>query len=285
MLQEEHKPPSASLCYRNRFMFTMGFYRYMAIASARLLALGPVISWATMDASPQQGWDWFMHGRLRISTRNLIEYSRKAVRYICVCRQLADDEDDISSNQHVLAEEVKLRLFLQDVLRLQMGVPGCTGAGRSGVRHKLHAWVHSERLTSMSWGDAVMLVNISFTIAGDMGTEMHMSSSRVLFRALFGQWPMDVDEIYIRPQRQQQRRSSRHNSALCPMTLCQMLLRRRLQQNSLLCRTTLSQRSLWTARQRRNKIWLMPGWTYLEQYMCRGYCTFVTIALRIWASC
>ena len=48
----------------------------------------------------------------------------------------------------------------------------------------------------MSWGDAVMLVNSSFTIAGDMGTEMHMSSSRVLFRALFGQWPMDVEEIY-----------------------------------------------------------------------------------------
>ena len=144
MLQEEHKPPSASVCNRNRFMFTMGFYRYMAIASARLLALGPVISWATMDASPQQGWDWFMHGRLRISARNLIEYFRKAVRYICVCRQLADDEDDLSSNQHVLAEEVKFILFLQDVLRLQMGVPGCTGAGRSGVRHQLHAWVHSE---------------------------------------------------------------------------------------------------------------------------------------------
>ena len=35
MLQEEHKPPSASVCYRNRFMFTMGFCRYMAIASAR----------------------------------------------------------------------------------------------------------------------------------------------------------------------------------------------------------------------------------------------------------
>eukprot|EP00969_Alexandrium_andersonii_P161791 7151059-Alexandrium_andersonii.AAC.1 len=63
-------------------------------------------------------------------------------------------------------------------------MPVGVGSGRADARYKVHALLHSERLASESWGDAVRLMNSTFSWTGDLGTESRLPSVRVAVRDL-----------------------------------------------------------------------------------------------------
>ena len=47
-----------------------------------MLAEGPLVQWGTWDGSPQAGWDWRMHGRIRMCVSDRACLFHKAVKHI-----------------------------------------------------------------------------------------------------------------------------------------------------------------------------------------------------------
>ena len=94
---------------------------------------------------------------------------------------------------HESADDVQRRLG--DVLHLEQGVPVCVG--RSSLWHKMHALLHSERMTSATWRIAARLVNSTFSIVGDLG-EKNIVSFRSNLSQMFGRWVRDDDDYELK---------------------------------------------------------------------------------------
>ena len=187
LMESNMKPPGRSLIYKHRFMFAMGYCSFLAAEAKELLAAGEPTRWGTIDASPQAGWDWVLHGRISLSKHELVVSFREANMYIQLSiaqRAAMDNHQDFHQSNKV--EGIGFRLAKK--LRLRLALPTAVGAGRAGIRHKLHSLVHGERMTSPSWPSAVTLMNSTFSITGDMGTESHICQCRVSLRDLMGAW-------------------------------------------------------------------------------------------------
>ena len=163
MLRTDHKPPSSTVLYRHRFMFLMAYNALLASERDIMLASGSIVRWATMDGSPQGGWDWLMHGGITMTEAQCRESFDDALCYIRLSRRLFDVEELSSGDRYRLQT---LRDQLARVLIMILGMPAAVGSGRSGVRNKLHAAVHSERMTSSSWAAAAQCVSSTFLLWG-----------------------------------------------------------------------------------------------------------------------
>eukprot|EP00969_Alexandrium_andersonii_P190844 8431098-Alexandrium_andersonii.AAC.1 len=64
-------------------------------------------------------------------------------------------------------------------------MPVGVGSGRADLRYKVHALLHSQRLSTESWADAVCLLNSTFSWTGDLGTEARLPRVRVELADLF----------------------------------------------------------------------------------------------------
>ena len=66
--------------------------------------------------------------------------------------------------------------WLQKLLQMVPCCPVSVGSGRAGVAHKMHAWLRALRLTSRTWLDTILSVNVSVSSTTDGGTEARLSS-------------------------------------------------------------------------------------------------------------
>ena len=185
------KPPSKTVLYKHRFMFVLGHNMLLAQEREELLRQGPVIRYATVDSSPQQGWDWVLSGWITVSAQEVQQLFRAALRYIRMCqirrtREAAGHDADGMRN---LDDQIsRMRELLSGPLCLQQGMPVAVGSGRADVRYKLHSIVHAEKLISKSWHSTVSMVNAMFSLCGDMGTESRLPFCRINLAELFGRW-------------------------------------------------------------------------------------------------
>ena len=98
---------------------------------------GGAIAWLKMDGSDtRHGWSWLMSGRTILRQSELIDTRNLALR---LRENLPADEEE------AILKELQVRIELQQL------PPTGTGSGASSKRHKIHAYVHSERLVNNSW--------------------------------------------------------------------------------------------------------------------------------------
>ena len=177
-------------------MLVMGLCQYRADENeAFLQRLGEPIRYWTMDGSPQAGWDWLLHGHITINSTDSINMFRDSLEYIRLAHMQRGHRDDMRDVENEELAECphmqrlqELRCVLDDKLQLKQGLPCAVGASKAGLRHKIHALLHSERMTSNSWRSAVQNMNATFSICADMGTESLICNTRVPLRTLFGTW-------------------------------------------------------------------------------------------------
>ena len=174
-------------------MLVIGLCRYHAAETeAFLQRRGDPIRYWTMDGSPQAGWDWLLHGHITIDSIESMDIFRDSLEYIRLTHLLLDhrhgvgdvEDEELVQFPHMQRLQ-ELRCVLGDKLQLKQGMPVAVGASNAGLRHKIHALLHSERLTSDSWRSAVRLMNSAFSICADMGTESLICNTRVPLRRLF----------------------------------------------------------------------------------------------------
>ena len=67
--------------------------------------------------------------------------------------------------------ETKHLQYLNEMLEWIQLPPTGTGSGFSSLRHKIQAVLHSTKLTTKTWPNAVALTNTSFSCTADLGTE------------------------------------------------------------------------------------------------------------------
>ena len=72
MLQSDWPIPSSTTMYKHRLMFACGVYKHLAGQASQMLEGGPVVQWGTWDSSPQGGWGWLMHGRIRVHVSDCV---------------------------------------------------------------------------------------------------------------------------------------------------------------------------------------------------------------------
>ena len=182
--QLEHRVVGRSALYRHRLTVHIAFCRAQAARVASMVADGGVVRYGTVDTSPQAGWDWVMHGARTISNHTLRQLFRDSCR---LCGDLLDDQ---------AAELIK---SMRSNLMLVQGVPTAVGSGKSSLARKVHAVVHSTRITSSSWRETVHIMNSTFSWTGDLGVESGFWLFRRHLSHLFGQWPIDEDASQHRP--------------------------------------------------------------------------------------
>lgn len=69
------------------------------------------------------------------------------------------------------------------------------GSGRASIVYKLHAVIHSLRLQTNSWRQAVCLVNSVLSWTGDLGTEQHVVDFKWRLADLVGDWVLGPSEF------------------------------------------------------------------------------------------
>jgi hypothetical protein len=191
LLRTSGKPPSKTVLYKHRFMFVMGHNLFCARRSEAFLNKGPMVRYSTVDASPQFGWDWVICGHIDISSSDIRGLYYQSNRYIGRCHHRRDRVQAGASEEEVatLGDELHdMRASIAPLLVLLQGMPVAVGSGRADVRYKLHSLVHSQRIASCSWLSTVALVNSTFSITGDMGTESRLPFCKVRLVDLFGNW-------------------------------------------------------------------------------------------------
>ena len=90
-------------------------------------------------------------------------------------------------------KEASSREFLQPRLQLLPGVPTAVGSGRASVPHKIRAVAHSQRLEVNSWGQVAVLMNSTFSLTGDLGTESRVCGWAGDLDMLMGKWISSED--------------------------------------------------------------------------------------------
>ena len=180
--------PSRTTLYRHRLTLTMGYYRWLAaMHTAMLSSTDGIVRWGTLDASPQGEWDWVLMGTSTMRSKDLPH-----------CFDLAFRLHAIGSSRSTLAEPSTRELDVCDDLCAKLvmteGVPCGVGSGKASLRHKLHALMHSHRLISSSWDEAIQLVASTCTWTGDLGTESRIVLFHDTLENLMGSWVFQTEE-------------------------------------------------------------------------------------------
>jgi hypothetical protein len=142
-----------------------------------MMSDGPVVSWRTLDLSPQAGYEWLMHGCSIVRQSELVP-ALELVRLL-ITPLAPNDERDI-------------QVELAGLFEIAQGVPSAVGSGRSGLKYKVHACFHSERFRVKSWQAVARIMNSSVTWVGDLG-ETKVSTVKCNLKTFVGPW---VDDGY-----------------------------------------------------------------------------------------
>ena len=175
ILRQGHTVPSRTVLYRHRLTVSLAVCRVLALHNTSLLNdPDGIVSWATMDSSPQGGYDWVLCG---ITTLSLRDAQRAFDISLELCTPALDNDEAASK----VAD-------LQSMLHLRQGVPTAVGSGRATIRHKTHAFLHALRLQCDSWPHVIGLTDSILSYTGDLGTEQRVVELRCKLTDLFGDW-------------------------------------------------------------------------------------------------
>ena len=172
--------PGNRIVVHYRFCAVMAYCYWFAQTIKETLLVTTYIVYRTVDASPQGGYDWVMHGWRAIRADRIIALFRLAHTLI---RGASDEEFD---QEQVIGE-------LEPDLRMVQGTPCAVASGRCSLLHKIHALVHSVRMMCVSWLQTILFMNSTFCFCGDLGTESHISQFRGSLTELFGDWIKESD--------------------------------------------------------------------------------------------
>ncbi len=152
VLTQPHAVPSRTTLYRHRLTFHLG-WRHMlqALSEERHGREGGIVTWRTLDLSPQAGVEWSLHG---CSTMRQCDLPHALTLPIILCGH--PEDADVHSE-------------LNSLLRMEAGIPVGVGSGRKSLKHKGHGLLHTTTLTSRTWRSAARLLNTSVTVTGGLG--------------------------------------------------------------------------------------------------------------------
>ncbi|CAE7288205.1 unnamed protein product, partial [Symbiodinium sp. KB8] len=136
---------------------------------------------STLFASVGPGYDFVLQGHSTMLVEELPEAWRHAQVLLCAQHEKEPDK------------EASSREFLQPRLQLLPGVPTAVGSGRASVPHKIRAVAHSQRLEVNSWGQVAVLMNSTFSLTGDLGTESRVCGWAGDLDMLMGKWISSED--------------------------------------------------------------------------------------------
>ena len=89
IFQQAHSTPSAITLYRHRLTLHLAYCEELQLQYKQLLAEpAGFVSWATLDCSPQAGYDLILNGDTTIALSRLVEMFRMANE---LCSPLIDD--------------------------------------------------------------------------------------------------------------------------------------------------------------------------------------------------
>ena len=179
MLDEDHALPSATTLLRHRMSLHMCYCRALQHIHATMIGgTGGMVSWRSMDLSPQGGVEWVLHGASAVRHGDL---DRALLLSLHIANH-TDDEAEMAAMQE-----------LQALLQLRQAVPTGVGSGRKDLVHKIHGMIHSARLTCPSWKATAAAISGTVTIVGDLG-EASAASYKGDLKTLFGPWVVASDE-------------------------------------------------------------------------------------------
>ena len=113
--------PSPTTLRRHRLTLHMALCAMQQDSHEELMRQpGGVVTWRTVDSSPQYGWDWVLNGMRLISAGSLEEAFADAN---ALCSPALDDED-----------AARLLQKLVPLVQWRQGVPAAVGSGRSPLR-------------------------------------------------------------------------------------------------------------------------------------------------------
>lgn len=173
--------PSPTTLRRHRLTLHIGWCRYEAeVFDAFLKSPNGCVRWGTLDASPQGGIDWLLHGGRIIRSNELVGAMVDANG---VCNGTLSDGTPADANA---LKPVLQRL--SDLLQLHHGAPCGIGSGHASLQRKVHGILHSMRLSSKSWSQACLMLRSTATWTGDLGTESLLWTFKADARDVFGRW-------------------------------------------------------------------------------------------------
>ena len=182
MLQHRDFVPSSSTLYRHRLTLSCAYYRYCAAAvSSQMQKLGGVVQWATVDTSPQGGYDWVGSGFVTVAISELVELMTHANAMIRNCEAAQETDPEIVQR-------------LSYCFEFKRYPPVGIGSGRASLAAKAHALCHATRLMTDSWRSVASLLNGVFSWTGDLGTESHFPCFKSHLGSLFGAWIYESDD-------------------------------------------------------------------------------------------
>ena len=124
------------------------------------------------DSSPQGGRDWLNSQYLVLTPAALAEVFTAAMAFIHF-EHSHDQEPPEGGAIH--DQQLERYATLKQHVRLRTGAPVCLGSGRADAAHKLHALMHSLRLTCSSWQQVASVTNSIGVWVTDFGVEAVLS--------------------------------------------------------------------------------------------------------------
>ena len=149
-LEQRWAMPRRSTIYRHRLTLHVGWMLHLR-SELRQFHCSDFMVYRTMDASPQGGREWLLTAYTYVRRADLLRFM-DATHKLSMLRGMGLHDKELTAQEQ--EEEVRL-LSTFSSLRLQRGVPVCTGSGRGSVAHKVHAALHADRLIGDSWGGSV----------------------------------------------------------------------------------------------------------------------------------
>ena len=174
--------PSPRTLFRARLSVHIGVCKWQQNVHEDMLQGDGVFRWATVDSSPQGGWEWVLHAATTMRISDAVAALRTAT--------MLATSDDVDTPECAAALK-----RLRSVLCLHQGVPTVVGSGYASLSHKVHAVCHSTRLTASSWPAAAQLLNSTVTWTTDLGVEARFATFRHNLVQLFGDWIREEVEL------------------------------------------------------------------------------------------
>ena len=178
-LREPRPVPSPTSLRRHRLTLHMALCSLQQELHEEMLqSPGGVVTWRTVDSSPQFGWDWVLCGVRMVRAVDL--------------QQAFFDANALCSDDVPDEEKARIMANLAPMIQWRQGVPAAVGSGRSSLRRKVHAIAHAQRLTTQGWPSATSLLNATVSFTGDLGTEARIPNYCAPLASLFGEWVIDA---------------------------------------------------------------------------------------------
>ena len=160
-----HVIPSRSTLYRHRSTLIMALSRLLQQSNSASLNGSGMIKWFFLDSSPQGHLDWLLSASLTLPLS-------EARRCFLLCRDL-ECMSELEVEQAKKTQDV-----LAPFLLPKPGPPVAVGSGRAGRAHKVHAFVHSAKLESRTWGECCHMLSSVASFTTDQGTESIITSAK-----------------------------------------------------------------------------------------------------------